>query len=56
MYVVTVRYGKELSVAFNAKAETVVIARAKAVHFKSQGLFVEINSAEGYPVPLHGDD
>lgn len=52
MYAITVRYCKEGFIAMNLKADTIAIAREKALHFKAQAFHVQINDADGQAFPL----
>lgn len=52
MYTITVRYIKGGLVAMNLKAETLLLARSKAIHMKTQAFHVEITDAKGQVFPL----
>ena len=54
MYKITVRFTPAGLIAYDLKGDTLKIAVAKALHFKSQGFHVEIQDAEGNDVALTG--
>lgn len=56
MYTITVRYSKGGLIAMNLKADTLSLAREKALHMKSQAFHVEINNMQGQAFPLHPEE
>jgi hypothetical protein len=56
VYTITVRYSKHGMVAMNLKADTISLAREKALHMKSQAFHVEIKDALGQEFPLHAEE
>jgi len=54
VYSVIIRYSKVGPIAHDLTGDTLKIAVAKALHFKSQGFHVEIKDAEGNDVSLTG--
>jgi hypothetical protein len=56
VYTITVRYSKGGLVAMNLKADTLSLAREKALHMKSQAFHVEITNIQGQAFPLHPEE
>ena len=54
MFRITVRFSPAGVIAYDLNGDTLKIAVAKALHFKSQGFHVEIQDAEGNDVALTG--
>ena len=52
MYRITVRFSPAGVIAYDLNGDTLKSAVAKALHFKSQGFYVEIQDAEGNDVAL----
>ena len=56
MYTITVRYYKDGLIAMNLKADTIALAREKALHMKSQAFHVEIHNMQGDAFQLHPEE
>jgi hypothetical protein len=52
MYRIIVRFSHAGLIAYDITGDTLKIAVAKALHFRSQGFHVEIQDAEGNDVAL----
>jgi hypothetical protein len=56
VYTITVRYSKGGMIAMNLKADTLSLAREKALHMKSQAFHVEISNMQGQAFPIHPEE